>query len=120
MKAKRMQWYTDKLKTLVHDRKGHVDGFLDAQIMVTAHCWMILDKIGHELEKVPMTLIETGSNGQQKTILNPLLAQYDRTSRTLKAHLGALGINFDATPSKVSETDQDGKTSALSDFINGI
>lgn len=118
---KTLKDYEDKLKEMVTLRKGKLDAFLESQIKAAARCWKLHDKVGDELDNADLTITEYGSQGQVKTVMNPLLAQYDKMSRTLIAHFSALGLNFEATPSKVTETDAPGeKNDPLRDLMERV
>jgi hypothetical protein len=106
-----LESYERKLQEMVQDRRGGetIDAFLLAQIKTAAKTWVIVDKLFESIIKeTEMTSIETGSQGQQKTVVNPLLPQYDKMYRTLMLAFDRLGINFNATPSKLVENTKRG------------
>ena len=47
--------------------------------------------------------VVSGSMGQEKREPHPLLAVYDKMQRTLLQQYAALGLNYNATPSKINE-----------------
>ena len=106
-----LNFYEARLQEMVQDRRGgeRIDAFLLAQINTAAKTWMLCDKLFEAIMKEKdMTSIETGSQGQQKTVVNPLLAQYDKMYRTLMLAFDRLGINYNATPSKIVENTKRG------------
>ena len=50
----------------------------------------------------------TGSMSQLKNEVNPLLPIFDKLQRTLIAQYEALGLNYNTTPSKVTENTKQG------------
>ena len=121
-KPKSLSYYDKKLREMITERKGSVPTYLSAQIELTAKNWRMLDKIDDEIYNIPMISVTEGSKGQQKTEMNPLLAMYDKLSRTLKLQYGALGLNYDSTPSKVDVT-KPGEAEAgdvMAEFFSGI
>ena len=107
----KLDLYEARLREMVQDRRGgeKIDAFLLAQINTAAKTWMIVEKLFDSIMKEQdMTMIETGSQGQQKTVVNPLLTQYDKMYRTLMLAFDRLGINYNATPSKIVENTKRG------------
>ena len=102
--------YELELKRLIKARTGKdSEPWLLPQIRSTAKNEVILDKIAEELEKEQsMVAIVTGSQGQTKNEVNPLLPYFDRLNRTLLLQFEALGLNYNTTPSKVSESAKPG------------
>ncbi|MBQ5880508.1 MAG: hypothetical protein IIW61_02720 [Bacteroidaceae bacterium] len=96
----------DILVRMICERtKSEFDEFLRPSVQAAAQCWEMLDKINKELKKLKsLTTVEMGSQFQQKTVVHPLLAQYDKMHRTLMLHFEALGLNYKTTPSKITES----------------
>lgn len=116
-----LKHYEKTLTDMVEMRKGVLDPFLAPQIRITAQCWRMLDTINDQLSCADLIFIETGSNGQVKNVVNPLLVQYEKLSRTLKLHFSSLGINYDSTPSKVCDVDgASDKNDPLVELIKGM
>lgn len=69
---------------------------------------VMLDRIQEELESGDLLNWETGSQGQQKSVINPLLVTYKDLQRTLLLQFEALGLNYKTTPSKVKEDTKKG------------
>ena len=85
--------YIEELKGLVMQRNdGIFDPWLTPLTRSTAMNMVILDKLQEELEKDDMTSSMTGSMGQQKIDVNPLLDKYDKTQNTLIKQFDALGL----------------------------
>lgn len=102
--------YELELKRLIKVRTGKdSEPWLLPQIRSTAKNEVILDKIMEELEREQsMVAIVTGSQRQTKNEVNPLLPYFDRLNRTLLLQFEALGLNYNTTPSKVSESAKPG------------
>lgn len=112
MKKTTQKQYERKLKEMVKARTGkECEPWLLPQIMMTANSMVLLDRFGEALEEAgDLTSVETGSMGQTKTVVNPLVPYYDKLQRTLLLQLESLGLNYNTTPSKVTEnTKQGGK-----------
>ena len=78
--------YIDELKGLVMQRNdGIFDPWLTPLTRSTAMNMVILDKLQEELENNDMTSSMTGSMGQQKIDVNPLLDKYDKTQKDRKS-----------------------------------
>ena len=97
--------YEVELKELIRARTGKDwEPWLLPQIRSTAKNEALMDKIEEELLNNSLTSLVTGSTGQVKTEVNPLLPYFDRLNRTLMLQFEALGLNFNTTPAKVSES----------------
>ena len=98
-----------ELKKLIKARTGKdFEPWLLPQIRSTAKNAALLDKMAEELAEEPLSTITTGSTGQVKREVNPLLPHFDKLNRTLLAQYEALGLNYNTTPSKVSESAKPG------------
>ena len=85
--------YIDELRELIEKRNdGGFDPWLMPMLRSTAMNMVILDRLQEELEKNNMTTSMTGSMGQQKIDVNPLLDKYDKTQNTLIKQFDALGL----------------------------
>lgn len=109
-----------ELRKAVKERKGKIDKFLLPQLMLTANVWALTIKMGRRLADADLVGLETGSMGQVKVIINPLLDKYFCAVRELRASFRALGINYDTTPKKVSEASADTEQDPLDAFLNGM
>lgn len=96
-KVRALSAYVKCVRSMVEKRHGNVPVFLEPQIAATASTWKLMDKVSEELADSPLLDYEVGSSGQNKRVLNPLLAQYDRITRTLTSQLDALGLTLYAT-----------------------
>jgi hypothetical protein len=93
-KKKTVDEYIDELKKMVELRTGKAfDPWLLPQLRATAMGMMMLDKIQDKLADSEITILMTGSMGQQKTEVNPLLDKYINFQRTLISQFQALGLN---------------------------
>ena len=108
-KPKSYKTYKNTLVKMIEKRTGaEFDVFLTPNVETAAKCWQMLDKMHEELMKDDMTSLEVGSMGQQKTIIHPLIPAYNQLHRTMLEHFEALGLNFRATPSKMTENTKRG------------
>ncbi len=120
-KKKTVSSYITELKKMIKSRTGvDMEPWLMPQVRTTAMNLVVLDKIQVDLEKDDLTTLETGVAGQQKTVVNPLLVTYKDMQRTLLLQFEALGLNYKATPSKVTESVKKGgaEHDALMDLLN--
>ena len=108
-KRQTVRGYEQELKKLIKARTGKdFEPWLLPQIRSTAKNAALLDKMAEELAEEPLSTITTGSTGQVKREVNPLLPHFDKLNRTLLAHYEALGLNYNTPPSKVSESAKPG------------
>ena len=119
---KTLKYYNDTLTSMVTERTGTPDPWLRCQIENAARTWMLCEKMFTDLIKSGFTSIEVGSMGQQKTVVNPLLTQYNQMQRTLTAQFESLGLNYNATPSKVSDAmpKGSGEKDPMAEFFKNI
>lgn len=109
MSKRTYKYYYNTLVKMIEKRTGaEFDVFLTPNVEAAAKCWQMTDKLHEELMNADLTTMEVGSMGQQKTIINPLLPVYNQMHRTLLEHFEALGLNFRATPSKMTENTKRG------------
>ena len=108
-KLKSQRTYETELKALIRQRTGQeCDPWLIPQIRATAQNMTMIDKVQEELLRGSLTDVMTGSMGQMKTEVNPLLPYFDKLQRTLIMQFEALGLNYKATPSKIKEDTKKG------------
>lgn len=119
--------YELQLRRMIKDRTGkQCEQWLLPQIHSAAMNMKMLEKVQDELTDAgTLTSIATGSQGQQKTEVNPLLPFYDKLNRTLLLQLEALGLNYNTTPKKVTENTKEGgkeqdRLTALLGDISGV
>ena len=85
--------YIEELKGLVMQRNdGIFDPWLTPLTRSTAMNMVILDKMQEQLETENITNSMTGSMGQQKIDVHPLLDKYDKLQNTLVKQFEALGL----------------------------
>ena len=95
---------------MIEKRTGaEFDEFLLPQVQTTAQCWMMTNRVHKELmkERDFIRLVD-GSMGQQKQEVNPLLPYYLKLQGELRLQFEALGLNYRATPSKITENTKQG------------
>ena len=114
--------YENLLISMIEKRTGsEFDEFLLPQVSACAQTWMMLNRVHRDLMKAK-TLVDTvwGSQNQQKDEVNPLLPYYLKLQAELRLQFQALGLNWNATPSKIKEdtkrgvdTEKDGLSNLL-------
>ncbi len=101
--------YITELKKMIYERTGEdYQKWLMPQMRSTAMNLVMLDKVQEELATSKLLTLETGSNGQNKTVQNPLLVTYKDLQRTLILQLEALGLNYKVTPTKITDPTKKG------------
>lgn len=108
---KNLGGYENTLIKMIEKRTGaEFDIFLTPQVQTCAQCWMMLTKVHKELidKKKKLTDIVEGSKGQMKEEVNPLLPYYLKLQAELRLQFQALGLNWNATPSKIVENTKKG------------
>lgn len=115
--------YENTLIEMIEKRTGaKFDIFLTPQVQTCAQCWMMLNKVHRELmDKKSLTDIVEGSKGQMKEDVNPLLAYYLKLQAELRLQFQALGLNWNATPSKIVENTKKGvdESDPMAEFYRG-
>ena len=103
-KPKSVQAYEKEIVKMIEARNGVFDNWLSPQVEGAAMNRVILAQIHTEITKEKsLTISVSGSMGQEKREPHPLLAVYDKMQRTLLPQYAALGLNYNATPSKINE-----------------
>lgn len=102
--------YENLLISMIEKRTGaDFDIFLTPQVTTCAECWMMLQKVHRLLIKEKsLTIMMVGSQGQAKEDVNPLLPYYLKLQSELRLQFQALGLNWNATPSKITENTRKG------------
>lgn len=101
---KNVQTYIKEIVEMIKARNGEYNSWLNPQVEGAAMNRAILAQIHKEImEKDSLTISVFGSMGQTKQEPHPLLAVYDKMQRTLLQQYAALGLNYNATPSKINE-----------------
>ena len=115
--------YENLLISMIEKRTGSdFDEFLIPQVSACAQTWMMLNRVHRDLMKAK-TLVDTvwGSQNQQKDEVNPLLPYYLKLQAELRLQFQALGLNWNATPSKIKEDTKKGvdtEKDGLSNLLN--
>ena len=92
-KSKTTQDYIEELKTSIEQKtEAGFDPWLMPMLRATAMNMVILDKMQEQLENENITNSMTGSMGQQKIDVHPLLDKYDKMQNTLVRQFEALGL----------------------------
>ena len=104
-KQKTAHAYELELRKMIESRTGaKMEAWLLPQVRATAMNMVMLDKVQQEiLEEDSLITPVSGSMGQMKNEVTPLLPHYDKIQRTLLMQFEALGLNYSTTPSKVKE-----------------
>lgn len=106
--------YVKELIEMIESRTGKpCESFLLPQVKAAAGLMRIIDKIDEQIDGGDMTYMEVGSTGQAKRVVNPLLATYDKSQRTLNQLLTSLGLTYGATPSKINESTKESDVNKL-------
>ena len=128
-KQKTAHAYELELRKMIESRTGaKMEMWLLPQVRATAMNMVMLDKVQQEiLEEDSLITPVSGSMGQMKNEVTPLLPHYDKIQRTLLMQFEALGLNYSTTPSKVKEdtkkgvdAEKDGLANMLSDARQGM
>lgn len=109
-KRKSAHAYELELRNMIKSRTGaDCEAWLTPQIRATAMNMVILDKLQDELAGMnSFTWLSPGSMGQQKNEVSPLLPHYDKMQRTMLMQFQSLGLNYSATPRKMTESTKKG------------
>ena len=116
-KTKTTQDYIEELKTSIEKKTdAGFDPWLMPMLRATAMNMVILDKMQSQLETEQITNSMTGSMGQQKIDVHPLLDKYDKMQNTLVRQFEALGLTAKGKIGTAggSDTDDDPVLSMLS------
>lgn len=102
--------YENLLIEMIEKRtRADFDDFLTPQVITCAQCWMMLNKVHKNLMKEKTLIsITTGSKQQQKEEVNSLLPYYLKLQAELRLQFQSLGLNWNATPSKINESTKKG------------
>ena len=109
-KDKTTQDYIEELKELIQQKtSAGFDPWLMPMLRATAMNMVILDKMQSQLEKENITNSMTGSMGQQKIDVHPLLDKYDKMQNTLIRQFEALWLTNKGKAASASgnEIDED-------------
>ena len=120
MKKQTTEQYVRQIKKLIEARTGEkAEAWMTLPIRTAAMCLVTLDKMQEELEKAPLTVIETGSQGQQKTVVNPLIAASKDMHRTMIMHYESLGLTYKNDPTKINTSaKKEGEDEGATGFMN--
>lgn len=98
------KYYEEQFKAMITKMRGEFDVFMTPLVESAAQNRVMIDKIHDELtsDGAPLSWMEAGSMAQNKTVANPLLAQYDKCQKTQILFYKAMGLSYDASPVKIS------------------
>jgi hypothetical protein len=114
-KSKSTQDYIEELKGSIEQKTGTgFDPWLMPMLRATAMNMVILDKLQEQLEKENITNSMTGSMGQQKIDVHPLLDKYDKMQNTLVKQFEALGLTAKGKAGAAGGSDGDDEDLVLS------
>ena len=102
--------YEQELRKMIKARTAaDMEPWLLPQVRATAANMVMLDKVQDELLDLDNLVAPvSGSKGQYKNEVSPLLPYYDKMQRTLMLQFEAIGLNYKTTPSKVKEDTRKG------------
>lgn len=97
------------LKAQVEERTGlPFPEFLLPIVRLTSSNLQMIDHVHEKILEDDLISIETGSMGQSKVVVTPLLPYYDKLQRTATVQLEKIGLTYSATPSKITESTKNG------------
>ena len=97
--------YEELLISMIEKRtNSEFDEYLLPQVSACAQTWMMLNRVHKDL-MAETSLIDqvSGSMGQSKYEVNALLPYYLKLQAELRLQFQSLGLNWNATPSKIKE-----------------
>lgn len=103
--------YMTELQKSIEERTAEpCPNWMMPAVRTTAMQMEMLDRLQKALKREDNFLVtEIGSQGQTKSSANPLLATYRDAQRTLNQQLTSLGITYNATPRKITDTTKKGR-----------
>ena len=122
-KLKSTKTYAEELWKDIEEQRGERPRMLRHLVDKTAKDQRHLDAIDNELDGSEFTSIAIGSTGQQKTELNPLLAQRDKVSRTITDDLKELQLTANSVYKKKEQShlnDDDKENDPTAEYFNSI
>jgi phage terminase small subunit len=98
--------YVEELKQMIELRTGKpFEIWLMPSVRTTAMNMAFLDRLQDQVMEVDLTTSMTGSMGQQKIEVNPLIDKYNNTVNTLIKLFKALGLSYDTASGKIASAD---------------
>lgn len=122
-KLKSQKTYIENLWLDIEDQRGERPRMLRHLVEKTAADQRHLADIDNRLEDADFTTIMIGSNGQQKTEVNPLLAHRDKVSRTLLDDLKELQLTAGSVYKKKEQVhmkDEDNPNDPTIEFLRTV
>lgn len=119
-KLKSLKSYMNDVEKMVCEEYGCVPPKLVVLIRKTAQDMRMLDRIINEIEsEEDLTSVETGSTGQIKTVVNPLIPYYDKYSSRVTDDLYNLGLTSRKQASKTDDQSKK-KDDPLSELLTPL
>ena len=105
MANNKLSFYEGKLESMVKQRRNvdELEPWQEGEIHAAAMNWQMMEKVHDAIMEGDLTQLESGSMGQVKTVVNPLMPVYKELQRTMLLHFKALGLSFDASPDRMSK-----------------
>jgi hypothetical protein len=98
--------YVEELKQMIELRTGKpFEIWLMPSVRTAAMNMAFLDRLQDQVMEVDLTASMTGSMGQQKIEVNPLIDKYNNTVNTLIKLFKALGLSYDTASGKIVSAD---------------
>lgn len=122
-KLKPHKTYVENLWLDIEDQRGERPRMLRHLVDKTAKDQRHLDDLDNRLEGEDFTSIVIGSQGQQKTEVNPLLGHRDKVSRTLLDDLKELQLTASSVYKKKEQrhlNDVDKENDPTAEYFNSI
>lgn len=96
--------YEKDMTAALIDRNGDISPWERLQVRKTARLWYNRDRLADELDMEESFMrFGQGSTKQLTETIDPRLTLLEKFDRTLTADLTAIGLNYNATPSKIKE-----------------
>lgn len=94
--------YIDELKKMIEIRQGKpFEIWLLPSVRSTAMNMAFVERLQEELMKAELTTSMTGSMGQQKIEVNPLIDKLNNQLNTLVKQFKSLGLSYDTAKGKM-------------------
>lgn len=122
-KVKAVKSYAEELWKDIEEQRGERPRMLRHMVDKTASDQRHLQIIDNEIDGAELTTIAIGSQGQQKTEVNPLLAHRDKVSRTITEDLKELQLTANSVYKKKEQrhlNDDDKEHDPTAEYFSSI
>lgn len=100
------------------EKAGIYDEKLEPQIALTVRQEQLLERLHNRIANVDPLDTEISASGTEKVVVNPLIPYVMKLEMQLQDSYTALGLNYNATPSKIREsTKPEDKDKSLESFL---